>query len=179
MTEETNLVENDEEPLERDSRETTGITAIIILEVIGKPPEHLTLALEELSEKIGAEKGVKINSKKMNEPVLMKDQKDFYTTFTEIEVEVDDVMTLNLIMFKYMPAHIEVVSPELVTLTNNGWNEIFNELVRKLHGYDEVVRVVQAQNALMQRKMKELGITEKELRGKPKKEAKSSEEKKE
>tara|TARA_Y100000310_G_scaffold333996_1_gene412723 strand:- start:1379 stop:1951 length:573 start_codon:yes stop_codon:yes gene_type:complete len=157
-----------EEPIERDPRETTGINAIVIMEVIGKPPEHLKATLEEIVQKMGEEKGVTIKESKINEPVLMKDQEEFYTTFAEIEVEVEDIMVLNLLMFKYMPAHMEVVSPEIVTLTNNGWNEVFNELVRKLHGYDEVVRVLQAQNALMQRKMKELGITEEDLRGKKK-----------
>ena len=148
------MSEEEQEQIERIPGETTGIKAIMILEVIGKPPEHLKETLEDLTNKVGEEKGVTVDSKKINEPVFMKDQKEFYTTFAEIELEVEDVMILNMLMFKYMPAHIEVLSPELIALSNNGWNDIFNELIRKLHGYDEVARVLQAQNAMMQKKMK-------------------------
>ena len=92
----------------------------------------------------------------------MKDQKEFYTSFAEVEVEVEEILYLAMLMFKYMPAHIEVVSPELITLTNNGWNEIFNELVRRLHSYDEVARVTQMEKDILEKKLKDLmGVEEK------------------
>jgi len=72
-----------------DERETKGITAIIIIEVLGRPPEHIIEVLDEIIEKLGAEKGVKINDKKIREPTLLKDKKDLYTSFVEIEVEVE------------------------------------------------------------------------------------------
>jgi hypothetical protein len=151
--------------------ETKNVRARLILEVIGKPPEHLTATLEGLIKKMSEEKGVKIIGEKIKEPVLMKDSKEFYTTFAEIEIEVEEVLLLAELMFKYMPAHIEIISPEFITLENNGWNEILNELVRKLHGYDEVARVLQMQSAKMQRRIREL-----EEKYEPKKE--NSEEKK-
>ncbi len=138
------------------SEETRGIAAVMILEAIGKPPEHLTEALENLIKEIEKEKGVTILTKKINEPVLMKDQKDFYTTFAEIEVEVEEILHIAVLMFKYMPAHIEIISPELIVLTNNGWNDILNELTRRLHGYDEVARVIQVEKNILEKKLREL-----------------------
>jgi len=88
--------------------------------------------------------------------VLIKDTKDFYTTFAEVDLEVEDILYLAIIMFKYMPAHVEVVEPELIALTNNGWTDILSELTRRLHGYEEVARVLQFQNSEMQKKLKEL-----------------------
>jgi len=61
-----------------------------------------------------------------------------------------------------MPAHIEIIEPELIVLANHGWNDILNELTRRLHGYDEVARVLQFQNAQMQQKLKELMPEKKE-----------------
>ena len=136
--------------------ETKGINAIIILEIIGKPPEYLTETLNKIISQIDEEKGVSIKEKKVNEPVLMKDQKDFYTSFAEVEVEVEGILYLVMLMFKYMPAHIEIISPEIITLTNNGWNEILNELARRLHGYDEVARVIQVEKSILEKKLKEL-----------------------
>lgn len=136
--------------------ETKGITAIFVLEAIGRPPEHLIETLNNLAENIDKEKGVSVKSKKVNEPVLMKDEKDFYTAFIEIEVEVEEILGLAVLMFKYMPAHIEIISPELIALTNNGWNDIFNELTRRLHSYDEVARVLQVERGILENKLREV-----------------------
>ena len=133
-----------------------SIRAAMILEAIGRPPEHLTETLKGLVKQINEEKGVEVAESKVNEPVLMKDQKDFYTSFAEVEVEVEDVLYLAVLMFKYMPAHIEIISPELITLTNNGWNDVFNELVRRLHAYDEVAGVLQMEKQILENKLREV-----------------------
>jgi hypothetical protein len=132
------------------------IKATIILEIMGKPPEHLVKTLEEIIKNIGEEKGVSVSSKKINEPAPMKDSKEFYTTFAEVDLEVEDILYLTIIMFKYMPAHIEVLEPELIALTNNGWSDILSELTRRLHGYEEIARILKLQNMKMQKKMQEL-----------------------
>jgi len=164
---------------DKKSMETKGIRSTIILEIIGKPPEHLIGTLEELIKKIGEEKGVQVLGKKINEPILMKDSKEFYTTFAEVDIEVEDILYLAIVMFKYMPAHVEVVEPELIALTNNGWTDILSELTRRLHGYDEVARVIQIQNAQMQKKLRELLPKNKEIVGEPTKEKEIKENKEE
>ena len=136
--------------------ETKGIRAVMILEVIGRPPEHLTETLEKMIKEIDEEKGVNVIGKKIETPTLMKDQKEFYTTFAEIEVEIEEILYLTRLLFKYMPAHIEIISPELIVLTNNGWNEILNELVRRLHGYDEIARITKVEKGVLQKKLQEL-----------------------
>ena len=143
-----------------NNKETKGIHAIMVIEVIGRPPEHLTQTLNDLITKIDEEKGVVVKEKNVNVPSLMKDQKDFYTSFAEIEVEVEELLGLVALMFKYMPAHIEIISPELIALTNNGWNDILNELVQKLHGYDEIARIIQTEKSILEKKLKEV-LTEK------------------
>ena len=45
------------------SEETLKIKAIIMLEVIGKPPEHLIETLENLIKQLDEEKGVDVKSK--------------------------------------------------------------------------------------------------------------------
>lgn len=132
------------------------IKAILIFDVIGKPPEHLTETLDNIIKKIGEEKGVDVKDKKINEPVLMKDQKEFYTSFAEVEVEVKGIIQLAMLMFRYMPAHIEIISPELIALTNNEGSEILSELTRRLHGYDEVARIIQTEKKILEKKLREL-----------------------
>lgn len=136
--------------------ETKNLHAIMILEIIGKPAEHLTTTLEELAKKIDEEKDVTIINKKINEPTLMKDSKDFYVSFMEVEIKTKGIMELVMLMFKYMPAYIEIVEPNLIALSNNNWSEILSELVRKLHGYDEVARIMQMEKGILEKKLREL-----------------------
>ena len=151
--------------------ETKGIRAILILEVLGKPPEYLKETLENLIKKIDDEKGVEVKQKKINEAKKLEDSaknlknfdakkmtsvEGFYTNFAEVEVEVEDVLNLVILLFKYMPAHIEIVSPELIALTNNGWGDILNELARRLHGYDEIARVMQVERTMLENRLKEV-----------------------
>ena len=138
-------------------KETKGIIAVMILDVIGRPPEHLIASLEEIINKIDEEKGVTVKRKEIKKPELMKDQKNFYTTFGEVEIEVEELLYLVMLLFKYMPAHIEIISPELIALTNNGWNDILNELARRLHGYDEIARILQIEKQTLLKKIQELG----------------------
>jgi hypothetical protein len=137
-------------------KETKNIRVMLVIEVLGRPVEEVTNMLEKLIKQIDEEPGVNVKDKKINEPVLLKDQKDIFTSFAEVEVEVEEVRHIAVLMFKYMPAHIEILSPELIALTNNGWNDIFNELTRRLHGYDEIARVIQMEKDILEKKLKSL-----------------------
>ena len=147
----------------------SDINALLIIEILGRPPEHLVETLKNMIEEMSKEKDIEIVSKDIKEPVLVKDSKDFYTTFAEIEVKVSEILRLAYLMFKYMPAHLEIISPENVSLTNNSFNEVFNEVLRRLHAYDEIARVLQVEN-------QKLAIRLRELEGKSKGENISKEE---
>lgn len=131
------------------------ILSTLIFEIIGKPPEYIIETLEDLIKQMNEEKGVKVVNKKINEPVVLQENKEFYTTFAEVDLEVEEIYQLAIIMFKYMPAHIEILEPDTIELSNNGWTDILSELTRRLHGYDEVAKVMQLQNAQLQRQLKE------------------------
>jgi len=70
----------------------------------------------------------------------------------------------------YMPAHVEIIHPELIALTNNKWSDVLTELTLKLHEYDETARILQNQKAILIKKLQELQP--------PKKQEKDKEEKK-
>lgn len=161
------------ESSEREN-ETRNIQAVLMIEVMGTPPKHLTDTLEMLIKNIDAETGVKVKGKNLKEPTLMKDQKQFYTAFAEVEVEVEEILYLAILLFKYMPAHVEIIKPELIALTNFGWNDIFNELTRRLHGYDEVARILQFQNAQLQKNLQEVLSPEKPRKKSVKKKTKKA-----
>lgn len=134
--------------------ETKKIEAIFILEIIGRPAEHLTETLKNIIEKMKKEKGVTVKDSKINEPVPLKDKGDFFTNFAEIELEMEDPLRLLLMIFAYMPAHVEITRPESIKFTNDGLGGILNELTRRLHGYDEIARVLQIEKNILEKKLK-------------------------
>ncbi len=136
--------------------EEKKIGIAMILEVLGRPKESLEPALKDMIKELKEEKGVTVNTEKINEPKLVKDSKDIYTNFAELEAEVDDTLLALRILFKYMPSHIEITSPEKIMQTNNELNETLNEITRRLHAYDEVARIFQIEKAKMMQKIKEL-----------------------
>ncbi len=142
--------------LKNKNSETRGIRAVLILEMVGRPASHLTETMEKIIQEMEKEKGVEIISKEIKEPVEIKENKEFFSTFCEIEVEVKEIAYLAILLFKYMPAHIEILEPELIALTNNGWGDILNEIARRLHSYDEVARILQFRNAELEKKLSEL-----------------------
>jgi len=142
----------------------TKVRVLFILEILGRPPEHLISTLEDIIKQLGEEKGVEIKEKKINEPVIMENQKDFYTSFAEIEIEANEIFIIPLLIFKYMPAHVEIISPEKISLKKNDWNSILNEIARRLHAYDEVARIIQTEKAILEKKLKDLGEKDKKKR---------------
>jgi hypothetical protein len=161
------------------SDEKKKINAILILEIIGRPPEHLVGSLEGIAKQIGEEKGVKVLGKKINPPVIMKEQKDFYVSFMEVEAEIEEILSLAILMFKYMPAHVEIISPQNLTLTNAGFNDLFNELTRRLHGYEEIARILQTEKMILENQLKTIVGTEKAITHTHRETLKKGEDKKE
>lgn len=139
------------------SSDEVNIKAIMILDIIGRPANHLLESIENIIKSIGNEKKIKVLSKDIKEPVLMKDQKELYTTFAEVEIEVEDISQLSGLMFRYMPANLEIISPEMLIVSNDKINGILNDLVMRLHKYDEIARVMQVEKQILFRKIKELG----------------------
>jgi len=153
------------------------INAIMVLEVLGRPPEYLIETLNNLIKAMAEEKGVAVKENKIMEPVAMKEKPDFYSSFAEIEVEVEEILHLAILMFKYMPAHVEIISPQNLNLSNAGFNDLFNELTRRLHGYEEIARILQTEKMILENQLKTiLGNKEEETK---KEEGKKKEAKKE
>jgi hypothetical protein len=133
------------------------IEAVIILEILGRPKEHLTETLKKIVEEgIAKEPGITIKSSDIKEPKEIKEQKDFYTSFAELEIEFESLMHVLMVVFKYMPSFVQIITPEKLSLSNVDLNETLTELTRRLHGYEEVARVLQNERIILEQKLKEV-----------------------
>jgi len=116
------------------------IQATLVLEILGKPAEHIKTALAGLVDKLGEEKGVKILDKKVHEPTQVKESTELFTTFAEVSAEFDELANCFGILFAYMPSHIEITSPANLSLSNIDFNDLCNKLLVRLHDYDAITK---------------------------------------
>ena len=121
------------------------IKAIFIFEMMGKPPEYLKETLEKYVKSLEIE-GVKLLNHKISEAKEIetkKGEKGFlYSTFAEVELEVDNINLLFGIVFRMLPSHVEVIEPADFNLRNFDLSAIMSDLAIKLHKFDEVVKVL-------------------------------------
>lgn len=155
-----------------------SMQARMILEILGRPKEHVADALKGLVEKIGKEKGVKILEKHIHEPLEVKDSKDLFTSFTELVLECDSISTFFGIVFAYMPANIELIEPTEITLKNEEFTLLASRIVQRLHNYDAIARKFLVENQMLKEKMGLPSAPEKEEKSSTKKKSKAKSSKK-
>ncbi len=132
------------------------IKTILIFELLGRPPEHLKETLSGLIDKVAKDEGVKIVERKISEPKKVeKAQQDLYTTFAEVGADFRDLKSLMSVAFAYMPSHIEILSPAELNMKNFELNSFMNDLVLKMHQYDELAKSLVIERHILQSKLQE------------------------
>ncbi len=141
-----------------------AIEARIIIEMLGRPAEHLSATLNSLIERLGAEKGVAIKQKKVYDPTPVKESTDLFSSFVEIEVTFDSLNVLLGILFAYMPSNVEVVSPQQMKFSRDDISALSNNLVARLHAYDAAAKNIIAQRDIAFNQLRHLITKHPELR---------------
>lgn len=132
------------------------IKATLVLEILGKPAEHIKSALVSLIEKLGAEQGVAVIEKTIHEPSLVKDSKEIFTAFAEVSVEFNALENYFGILFAYMPSHVEITSPLNFSISNTDFNELGNKLLARLHDYDAITKKFVYERNFLLNKLREV-----------------------
>lgn len=115
------------------------VNAILIIQMLGEPKEHVVETLSNHIDGIGKIKNVSIISKNISEPKL-DDATKLYLCFADVEIECPNFGTLLQIVMDYMPSSVEVVEPSEININCKDSTDMLNYLVTKLHSYDAIVR---------------------------------------
>ncbi len=119
------------------------IKTVFFFEMLGKPPEYIKETLGEYVKNLETE-GVKIISKKIHEPKLLEKDpdKELYSTFAEVAMEMDNLNLLFGISFRMLPSHVEILEPVDCNIKNFDLSAILSDLAIKLHKYDEIAKIL-------------------------------------
>lgn len=128
----------------------------MILEILGRPPEHVSEALKMVVERIEKEPGVILNGATFHEPRKIKESEDLYTSFVELVLDVESMHKLWGLLFSYMPSNVEITSPEKLILRNDELTHAVNQLIQRLHDYDAITKNVVAEREILIKKLREV-----------------------
>lgn len=166
------------------------IKAILIVEIAGKPPEHVKESLIGHVENLKNFKRIKLVKYNAHEPKEIEnipDAKGIYSSFAEVEIEAENFISLMDLIFDFMPSSVEILEPASMNFDIQEATMILNRLAGRMHRYDEIAKIasikseqIEAQfNHIMQQLMtQKLQGEKKEIKEEEKKEN-SGEEKKE
>lgn len=128
------------------AEEKSEVIARVILNVAGKPKEHVDDSMRQMIETIEKEKGIKILKKK-----IMKAQKEesYFSSVSEIDIRLEDSSALMGFCLDYMPSSVEVIEPDVVEMDTLGMSGILNDMLSKLHHVNMGYASIKAENQLL------------------------------
>ena len=121
-----------------------------IIEVLGKPKEHVENALKEYIEHIKQDSELVILNEEYSE---INEQGKLWSKFVELDLVIKGTKKLISFCFEYMPSSIEVVKPEHLVMTNPELSNFLNDLQARLHSVDMVVKQMKAENDFLRLNM--------------------------
>ena len=127
--------------------EQQAIVARSIITILGAPKEHVERELRKHVEKL-KEQELKILKEEYEEP---KPKDKLYTALAELEIEFPTAQNLLDFYFDSMPASVEIISPNSITLDTQSLTELLNDFQTKLHHTDMMLKGTAAQKEILDR----------------------------
>ncbi len=122
-----------------------------IIEIAGFPEDHVKKTMDMIMGKLSEEKGIKIISKDVAE---VNKVKEMWSTFANLELEIDQLDTLNNFCFNYMPSSVEITDPENMNIKSQEIADLLNDLLARLHHFTMFLKNIQAENMDLKNQLK-------------------------
>jgi len=128
------------------------VRAIMIVEMAGRPAEHLTAALEQHISVLNKVNDISVHSIKVSEPqeIEMPEKpgvekgETMFSAFAEADFETESFARLTETMFDFMPSSVEVIEPSKVSLDMSESTALLNNISGRMHRYDEIAKIAGA-----------------------------------
>ncbi|MBN1503150.1 hypothetical protein JW930_06395 [Candidatus Woesearchaeota archaeon] len=114
-----------------------------IIEVLGKPAEHIEKTLQNYLKKIEEDKEIKLIRKEVAKP---KPHEDLFTIFAELELLTKNASALVSFCFDYMPSSIEILAPEQLIYESNDLSDFLNDMQARLHAVNIGAQEIKQKN---------------------------------
>ena len=107
------------------------------IEVLVYPEDHVKTTIEKIVEKLKNEEGIKIIKSEIQKTEKIKE--NFFASFAETEMKINDFSRLLNFCYNYLPSSLEILDADKITLPIREFSMGINEMLAKLHHYNLVV----------------------------------------
>ena len=121
-----------------------------IIEIAGFPKEHVEKTIKNVIETIKKEENFQIIKSEIEE---VKEIEKMFSTFTEVELKVENFSDLVQLSYFYMPSSIEIISPDEFNSKSTEIADLFNDLVERIHKVDMTMKNLLAENQTLKQRL--------------------------
>ena len=133
-------------PEEKLIAEKTHIRCKIIIEVLGKPKEHVEQTLNNYVDKIKNDSDLIV----LNSEFSKAEEKDkLWAIFVELDMIIKGIPKLIGFCFDYMPSSIEISKPEEFIMKKSTVEDLINDLQARLHDVDMIIKKQKNENKFL------------------------------
>ncbi len=133
-------------PDEKLGAEKMHIRCSIIIEVLGKPKEHVERAVREYVEKIKIDSDIIVMKADFADA---REKEGLWATFVELDVVVKGIPKLISFCFDYMPSSVEILKPEDFVMKKSTVEDLLNDLQARLHQVDMIIKKQKNENEFL------------------------------
>ena len=119
-----------------------------VVEVLGKPKEHVDASLKGYLQKLKEDKRYAVLKEEFAD-LKKHEESDLWMAFAEVEVKTKNVTDIIDFCFDYMPSLIEIIEPDELKLSGLDISSFLNDLQAKLHGVDMLAKQMKMENQLL------------------------------
>ena len=121
-----------------------------IIEILGKPKEHVEATIKKVSEELRKKEGITIINEELAET---KEVDSLFATYIDLELNLADMDKFIDFCFDFLPSSIEILEPEKLELESEKFAGFMNDLLAKLHQHSMIIRNLHAENLVMKEKL--------------------------
>ena len=118
-----------------------------VVEVLGKPKEHVDSTLKGYLKKLKENSKYEVLKEDLAE-LKQHEDSELWMAFAELEIKTAGVTEIIDFCFDYMPSLIEIIEPEELQLDSLMISSFLNDMQAKLHGVDMLAKQMKMENQL-------------------------------
>lgn len=126
------------------------ITIKTLVEIAGFPEDHVNNIMDQIIEKLEKENGIRIIKKNIGKA---KEVNKMFSSFTELELDIDNFQTLMDFCFNFTPTSIEIQDIKELKINTKEITNSINDLLGKLHQFSHLITNLHAENTILKQKI--------------------------
>ncbi len=123
-----------------------------IIEVLGRPKEHVEKTIKEYLDKLKQDKNYQIISQEIAES-KKQEKEEMWVIFAELEVRTASVDNIIGFCFEYMPSMVELIEPSKLTLKDVTISNFLNDLQARLHQVGIMAKQLKSENDFLKKNL--------------------------